>query len=85
MSAQLRPSIHQINLYNVSLFPAREVFTARRISVGVVAAVLVMTALGWWALAEKHVPALLHITPQRSLYFMPVLSFRTSRRRTPHT
>ena len=54
MSAQLRPSIHQINLYNVSLFPAREVFTARRISVGVVAAVLVMTAIGWWALAEKQ-------------------------------
>lgn len=54
MNAPTRPPIHQINLYNPSLLPTQEVFTARRISVGVGAAVLVMATIGWWAFAEKQ-------------------------------
>lgn len=54
MNAPARPPIRQINLYNPSLLPTQEVFTARRISVGVVAAVLIMASIGWWAFAERQ-------------------------------
>jgi len=54
MNASTRLPIHQINLYNASLLPTQEVFTARRISVGVVATVLIMATIGWWAFAERQ-------------------------------
>jgi Tfp pilus assembly protein PilN len=44
----------QINLFNASLVPSKEVFTANRIVIGVVAALLTMVAIGWWAVSERQ-------------------------------
>jgi len=47
-------SVRQINLYNASLIPTREVFSARLIVTWVVIAALAMAGVGWWALLEKR-------------------------------
>jgi Tfp pilus assembly protein PilN len=44
----------QINLYNPSLIPKREHFSARQIAAGVVVALLAMIAVAWWASAEMR-------------------------------
>ena len=46
--------LRQINLYNASLLPVREVFSARLIVTWVVIAALAMAAVGWWAVIEKR-------------------------------
>ena len=47
-------SLRQINLYNASLIPTREVFSARLIVTWVVIAALAMAAVGGWAVIEKR-------------------------------
>ena len=54
MSELAVASLRQINLYNPSLLPVREVFSARLIVTWVVIAALAMAAVGWWALLEKR-------------------------------
>ena len=54
MSDQVDSQLHQINLYNPSLLPVREVFSARLIVTWVVIAALAMAAVGWWAFIEKR-------------------------------
>jgi Tfp pilus assembly protein PilN len=44
----------QINLFNPSLVKSEEVFTANRILVGVVGAVVTMAVIGWWAASERQ-------------------------------
>ncbi len=44
----------QINLFNPSLVNSDEVFTANRILVGVVGALITMAAIGWWAASERQ-------------------------------
>jgi len=51
MTALASP-LGQINLYNASLIPARELFSARLIVAWVVVAALLMVAIGWWAVIE---------------------------------
>lgn len=47
-------SVGQINLYNASLTPSREAFSARLIMTWVVISALAMAAVGGWALLEKR-------------------------------
>jgi Tfp pilus assembly protein PilN len=42
----------QINLYDRSLLPTRERFSARQIALGIGAASLAMAAIAWWAAGE---------------------------------
>ncbi|MBC7625232.1 MAG: hypothetical protein H7232_17835 [Aeromicrobium sp.] len=44
----------QINLYAPTLLPTKESFTARGIVTGVVAALITMTGIGWWAVSERQ-------------------------------
>lgn len=53
MTALASP-LGQINLYNASLIPARELFSARLIVAWVVVAALLMVAIGWWAVIETR-------------------------------
>ncbi len=54
MSAvNVAPKRH-INLYNASLVPTKEVFTANRIVFGVLVAGVLMAAIGWWAISERQ-------------------------------
>lgn len=44
----------QINLYNSSLLPKRENFSARQIAAGVIVAGVAMAAVAWWAALEAR-------------------------------
>ena len=55
MSEYVGSPLHQINLYNSSLLPVREVFSARLIVTWVVIAALAMAAVAWWAVIEKRI------------------------------
>ena len=46
--------LRHINLYNPSLIPAREVFSARLIVAWVVVAAVSMAAIAWWAVLETR-------------------------------
>lgn len=46
--------LRQINLYNASLLPTREVFSARLIVGWVVVAAIAMAAVAWWAVIETR-------------------------------
>lgn len=46
--------LRQINLYNASLLPTREVFSARLIVGWVVVASIAMAAVAWWAVIETR-------------------------------
>jgi Tfp pilus assembly protein PilN len=54
MSALAFSQKKQINLINVTLVPSKEVFTASRIVIGVIAALLTMIGIGWWAFSERQ-------------------------------
>ena len=55
MMAELVGSkLRQINLYNTSLLPTREVFSARLIVGWVVVAAIAMAAVAWWAVIETR-------------------------------
>lgn len=51
--AILQPK-RQINLLNAALIPTTDVFTARRIVVGVGLTILTMAFIGWWAMSEQQ-------------------------------
>ena len=46
--------LRQINLYNPSLIPTREVFSARLIVAWVIVAAIAMAAVAWWAVIETR-------------------------------
>lgn len=55
MMAELVGSpLRQINLYNDSLIPKREIFSARQIATWIVIAVTAMAAIAWWAVVETR-------------------------------
>ena len=55
MMAELVASpLRQINLYNASLIPTREIFSARLMVAWVFMAVIAMAAIAWWAVVEKR-------------------------------
>jgi Tfp pilus assembly protein PilN len=54
MTAPVAPPLSQINLYNASLLPTREIFSARLIVAWVAVAVVLMLAVGWWAILETR-------------------------------
>lgn len=54
MTASTASSLSQINLYNLSLLPTREIFSARLIVAWVAVAVILMLAVGWWAILETR-------------------------------
>ena len=47
-------SLQQINLYNSTLMPTREIFSARLIVAWVVIAGLAMAAVAWWSVIETR-------------------------------
>lgn len=46
--------LRQINLYNDSLIPKREIFSARQLATWIVIAVIAMLVIAWWAVVETR-------------------------------
>ena len=54
MADLVASKLRQINLYNPSLIPTREVFSARLIVAWVIVAAIAMAAVAWWAVIETR-------------------------------
>jgi len=54
MMAAVLVSPQQINLYNPTLLPSREQFSARQLAIWVVIAVAALAAVAWWATGQMR-------------------------------